>query len=139
MSKKMMLTAGCLALVFGALTGWPALAAEGEGEGSVGIQVFIELVTLIVIGGTIFNLWISSTGFGGLLGKVFKIVSVGIFLLSLEVLDEVIEGLTSVGSETLLGDGLLHDVVHHGVVLLGFVFLAVGVSMLGKFVKSTKA
>lgn len=112
----------------------PAFAASGDEKAS-GVVLFLQLLSLVVVGGIIYNLWVTISGFGGLIGAALRYVGIGVFLLALNTLDEVIEGLTEVGSETLLGNGVVHDVVHDGLVLVGFVLLAVGLSKLSKVVK----
>lgn len=135
-NKKLYFLLCSVAVVF-LLTAQFALAAE-EAEGGSSIGVVLQLITLIIIGGTLFNLWLSSTGFGGQIGAAIKTISGGIVFLSLEVLDEVIETLTGFGSENIFGEGLLHNVAHSLVVLLGFVLLSIGMAQIAKLVKTMK-
>lgn len=120
----------------------PVLAGSVEVEGKEssggGIVLFIQLLTLVVVGGIIYSLFVSVGGFGGLIGKALKLIGSGILVLSVSTIDEVIEGLTDVGSETIFGEGVAHDIFHDGLTLLGFLLLAFGVSTLTKFVKSVK-
>lgn len=112
-----------------------ASGAEAETEGPT---LFVNLITLIVVGGVIYNIWVNFSGFGGSLGNALKIVAVGIFMLSVDTIDEVVEGLTEVGSSTLLGEGIVHDVFHSGLMLLGFLVLGYGLGKMSKIVKSMK-
>ena len=132
MNKNLINFASVVAV--GLMIASPAFAADAEEKVS-GVVLFIELLSLVVVGGIIYNLWVTISGFGGLIGAALRFVGIGIFLLALNTLDGVIEGLTEVGSETLFGDGILHAVIHDGLVLVGFVILAMGLSKLSKVVK----
>jgi|GEM_PF-6383774 len=114
----------------------PVLAAEEESQ--AGIVTFINLVTLVVVGGIIYNIFAGVGGFGGVVGKALKTIGFGILILSINVIDEVIESLAGFGSETILGEGLVHDVFHEALPLLGFIVLAFGLSKLTKFIKTIK-
>lgn len=124
-------------VVFLALGTVGSALAAGE-ERVEGPVLFVQLLTLVVVGGIIYNLWVNISGFGGLLGQALKVISAGVFILSLGTIDEVIEGLTGVGSEMLLGEGLLHSVFHDGLILLGFFVIGFGLSKLTRLVKSMK-
>ena len=118
------------------LTGF-AMAAEEEAKAE-GPVLLVQLLTLVIVGGILYNLWVNMTGFGGQLGQAIKVIGAGVFVLSIGTIDEVVEGLSGIGSETLLGDGLLHSVFHDGVILLGFFIVGFGLSKLTKLVKSMK-
>lgn len=126
-----------LAVTASLLSAQFAFAEDGI-EAAATPAILLDLITLVVIGGTLFNLYIGSTGMGGQIGSALKVISGGIILLSLEVLDEVIETLTGFGSENLFGEGALHDIVHHGIILLGFVLLSIGMAKIAKLVKTIK-
>lgn len=133
--KKNILTFSAI-MMLALLVASPVLAVEEErAEGPV---LFVQLITLVVVGGIIYNLFISMTGFGGVIGSALKMIGLGVLVLAIGTIDEVVEGLTGIGSETIFGEGLVHDVFHDGVVLLGFFILGFGLSKLTKFVKSVK-
>lgn len=117
----------------------PALADEASEEAQGGLGLALQLITLIVVGGIIYNLWASLGGFGGMIGSALKFFGVGVLLLALDTLDEVIEGITGFGSETIFGQGAAHDYFHNLVILLGFIFLAWGLTKLTKIVKNIKS
>lgn len=139
MKKNILIPIIASVFLFGLLAMSPALAAEEKETEGNGVQTAIELLTLVVVGGIIYNVVIGSSGFGGQIGQSLKVISLGVGVLSLQTLDDVIEGITDVGSETLLGDGVLHDSAHHIIILVGFFIVALGLSKLTKVVKGLKA
>lgn len=117
----------------------PVFAEQSvNGEEPAGIDLFFELATLVIVGGIIYNIWVTVSGFGGLIGKALKFVATGLIFLSINTLDEVIEHLSGVGSETIFGTGLAHEIFHQITPLTGFIVLAAGLSMLSKIVKKLK-
>lgn len=127
--------------VFSAI--FPALADEGEemarGGGGFALQVLIQLITLIVVGGILYNLLATVSGFGGLIGKALKFIGAGVLFLSLETLDQLSEHIIGYGSENIFGEGIAHNIAHHSATLIGFFFLAWGLMNFAKIVKVTKA
>lgn len=116
-----------------------AAGTEAEQAGTKGLGLVMELITLVVVGGILYSLWVGMRGFGGLIGSALKRVGVGVFLISLTTIDAVIEGISGYGSETILGDGELHEFAHQLIPLAGFIILAVGLMKITKFVQSSKA
>lgn len=127
-----------LVVLFVLIIAAPVLAEEGTEKGGASPVLFLQLLTLVVVGGIIYNLFISMSGFGGAIGSALKVIGSGILVLSLGTIDEVVEGITGVGSELIFGEGLLHDLFHDGIILAGFLILAFGFSKLTKLVKSLK-
>lgn len=124
-----------------ALSSVAVLAAEtGEAEEvEGGINMVMQMLTLLVVGGILYSLWVGMRGFGGIIGSALKRVGIGIFLISLTTVDAVIETASGFGSENIFGDGELHDFVHQLVPLIGFIILAVGLLRITKFVQNAKA
>lgn len=115
------------------------LAAEQEAAAPVGgFHLALQLLTLVLVGGILYNLWAGVTGFGGQLGSALKVIGLGVLFLSLETLDQVVETLSGWGSENIFGTGILHDNVHQIVVLIGFFIFALGLSKITKIVKGLK-
>lgn len=119
-----------------------ALPIYGQGneemQTSNSFSIIVNLITLIVVGGIVYNLWINLSGFGGLLGKALKIIGVGIFILSIDTVHASIQEIPGVGLDFLFGRGLYHDYFHCVITLLGFIVLGVGLANLAKLIKSMK-
>lgn len=114
-----------------------AFAAWQESE-KEGVVIFVNLITIVIVGGVIYNIWINASGFGGSLGSAIKIMGAGIFLLSFDAIIAIIEGISGLGMSTLMGEGLAHDVAHRLLILAGFFIIGLGLSKLTKLVKSLK-
>ncbi|MEK7541108.1 MAG: hypothetical protein AAB529_02660 [Patescibacteria group bacterium] len=115
---------------------FPALAAEMETP--KGFSIIINLITLIIIGGIMYNLWVNLNGFGGTLGKSLKIIGAGIFLLSIDTIHSSIQEIPGVGLDFLFGQGLYHDYFDCIIRLIGFFVLGFGIVNLSKLVKTMK-
>ena len=105
------------------------------------IQIFgnfsliINIITLIVVGKIIYNLWVNLSGFGGILGKSLKIMSAGIFLLSI---DTIIQAVPESNLDALFGPGLYYNYLHGIITLAGFLVVGFGLASLTRLIKSMK-
>lgn len=115
----------------------PVFAQMGEeSAGSLsGMELFLELVILLFVGGILYNLWNTITAFGGLIGKALKLVGIGIFLFSFDAVHKVLVHFGVDIFEIVFspsGAEVFHDVV----VVVGLFFLAWGLSKMAKIAKS---
>ncbi|MEK7658860.1 MAG: hypothetical protein AAB352_03300 [Patescibacteria group bacterium] len=123
--------------IFISLTVALPVAAE-EMQTSGGFSVIINIITLIVVGGIMYNLWVNMSGFGGAIGKSLKIMSAGILILAIDTIHSSIQEIPGVGIDFLFGRGLYHDYFHCIITLVGFLVLGFGLASLSKLIKSMK-
>lgn len=95
----------------------------------------VNIITLIVVGKIIYSLWVNLSGFGGMLGESLKIMSAGIFLLSIDI---IIQGIPVEILDSLLGLGVYYNYLHGIITLAGFLVVGFGLASLTRLIKSMK-
>ncbi|MEK7061804.1 MAG: hypothetical protein AAB957_00920 [Patescibacteria group bacterium] len=98
-------------------------------------QLIINIITLIIVGKIIYSLWVNLSGFGGMLGKSLKIMSAGIFLLSINT---IIRGVPKYNLDSLFGPDVYSNYLHGIITLAGFLVLGFGLASLTRLIKSMK-
>jgi len=101
----------------------------------IDLLLIINTITLIVVGKIIYSLWVNLSGFGGMLGKSLKIMSAGIFLLSI---DTIIQGIQEENFYFVFGQGSYYHYLHSIITLTGFLVLGFGLASLTRLIKSMK-
>lgn len=101
-------------------------------------EIFSYLMTVLILGGAIYSLYIIFTGFGGVIGRALKISGVGIILLSVYVFDQVLERLIDFGTMKLFTDATAHFIFDHALLQISLIFLVWGLWQLTKIVKQIK-
>ena len=98
-------------------------------------SLIINIITLIVVGKIIHSLWVNLSGFGGMLGRSLKTMSLGIFLLSINT---IIQEIPEENLDFLFGPGLYYDYLNGMITLAGFLVVGFGLASLTRLIKSMK-
>ena len=98
-------------------------------------SLIVNMITLIFVGKIIYNLWANLSGFGGMLGRSLKTMSLGIFLLSINT---IIQEIPEENLDFLFGPGLYYDYLNGMITLAGFLVVGFGLASLTRLIKSMK-
>lgn len=95
------------------------------------MEIFNIILDFVLLFAAIWMVFIArSSGLGGLVGSALTLISIGAIVLGLA---HIVETITFEVIE--LEDVALGELIHRGIVLLGFIFLILGFNSLGSIRK----
>lgn len=86
----------------------------------------VSMLLIVVVGGVLYNLWLTTKAYGGIVGQGLRRVGVGIVIFSIEALDRVAVNMGADGIVGSLVSWRFQSITHDTLFLLGLFFIILG-------------